>query len=84
MVVRRGVCFLASTLEKPDITVKVDDNVNNIEYGHTDSLVILSLYWGKALSGSYSVGEQPGVEGGDGQAENCSCRQSHWGDQVMA
>ena len=39
MVVRRGVCFLASTLEKPDITVKVDDHVNN-EYGHTDSLVI--------------------------------------------
>ena len=42
MVVRRGVCFLASTLEKPDITVKVDDNVNN-EYDHrlTDELVIV-------------------------------------------
>ena len=83
MVVRRGVCFLASTLEKPDITVKVDDHVNN-EYGYIDSLVIQSLYWGKALSCTYSVGKQPGVEGGDGQTENCSCCQSHWGDQVMA
>ena len=28
MIVRRGVCILAPTLEKPDITVQVADDVN--------------------------------------------------------
>ena len=66
-MVRRGVCILEPTLEKPDITVQV-----------------LLMIWMDRLFVAVIAfaGEQQSVERGVGKAENCTCCQSHWRNQV--